>query len=385
MIKTLKLSDKTVRRFKTHKTWKFSTLDLADTILLEQGNNESLYLDTERALAPEQQVTETPVSIKYGKHISGTFFPLDSKYYNSDEEPVNHDGSYQRVVYNSVKHLFYNNYNVGMVPDYTNSGIPKLVFSDKNPLMVFGSETGKYSSKDYTSDVLGSDVSDSERRVLGDDVVVLEVPSNIFGEKIKPTSFKITDYSSPYDRVEIVDDGATNLVVGKQSFNDINEVWLGGVSEVRSDNTPSENFDYADLTFGYRLSSDGKYFLTGCPILPDAPSEAQTGSAGLYKHDPDGNGFRLIRKFICPFTQNGLSVEIQNDNTGFLINELGDILVAGDFSINDNFGDAVELGWGICAIGSPMSHIRGVATDNATGHVFLYEKNKGRGRALGSY
>ena len=105
MIKTLKLSDKTVRRFKTHKTWKFSTIDLVDTILLEQGDNNSLYLNTEHAIATEQQQVETPLKIKYGKKIEGTFFPRGSKYYDSNVEPVNYDGSYQRVVYNSIKHL----------------------------------------------------------------------------------------------------------------------------------------------------------------------------------------------------------------------------------------------------------------------------------------
>jgi len=39
------------------------------------------------------------------------FYPVDSIYYNAQTNPTNLDGTYQGQVYNTVKNMFYNNYN----------------------------------------------------------------------------------------------------------------------------------------------------------------------------------------------------------------------------------------------------------------------------------
>ena len=339
MIKTLKLSDKSVRRFKSHKKWKYTTLDQGDSIVLEQGDDLPIFLDTDFKLATEQNQSDFKLSIKQGKNIKGTFFKEDSKYYNSETEPMNYDGSYQRVVYNSVKHLFYNTYGVGQILSDEISEISSTAYN-KNPMYVFGSETGIYDSAAYSSDVIGVSPNKTERRILGDSVSLVEIPSDVFGEKIKPTSFKISDYSSRYGVIEIEDDGATNLVVGGDTFNKVDELWSGRSEEIIPDDD-EVIFDHSDLSHGHSLSSSGNYLLVGAPVSPTSPSELQTGKATLYKNNKETNRFETVKEFYCPFTQNGLAIEAQNDNTGFLVTELGNLLASSSFSINDNFGTSV--------------------------------------------
>ena len=371
MIKILKLSNKSVRRFTTNKEWKYSTLSSDDSLILEQGDDIPIFIDSETQLATEQNKADFKLNITHGKNIKGTFFSKDSKYFDEKTEPLNFDGSYQRVVYNSMKHLFYNEYGL--------AGNVKYDKYYKNPLNVFGGESGKYTPLDFKSDIVGQD-DDGERRVLGDEVTVLEIPTHVFGEKIKPTSFKITDYSSPYDAIEITDDGNTNLVVGSKTFNEISEVGLNKFIIANSETSSADkkiNIDYTDLTYGYVVASSDDYFISGAPILTDSPSELQSGRASLHKYDKSTKRFELLREFYCPFTQSGIAHETGNDNCQFILTELGNIVTSENSLINDSFGKSVELRGDICAVGSPNSHITGRNSDQATGHIFVYDKNKG--------
>ena len=373
MIKTLKLSDKTISKFKTHKEWKYSTTGSENSIILEQGNNIPIFTGVDSTLSTEQNDSSFNVNIKKGKNIKGTFFDKNSKYFNQLKEPLNPDGSYQRVVYNSVKHLFYNEYGLSSDVSFNKYY--------KNPMYMFGSETGIYTTEDFSSKTTQTlEGSRGERRVVGDEITVLEIPTKVFGEKIKPNSIKITDHSSKYESIVIEDDGNTNLIVGQDSFNEISEINLNSVNITIDENTSDENklfFDYSDITFGSSIASHDKYFISGSPVLPTSPSDMHSGRAALYKYNSEKLKFEMLKNFYCPFTQNGLAQEQQNDNTGFILSEIGNILSTGLSAPNDNFGKSVDLGWGICGIGSPHSSITGTDNEFASGHVFIYEKNKG--------
>ena len=132
---------------------------------------------------------------------------------------------------------------------------------------MFGSETGIYTSDEFSSKTTKTTKDNNgERRVVGDEIAVLEIPSNVFGEKIKPNSIKITDHSSKYESIVIEDDGNTNLVVGQNSFNEISEINLNSVNIVIGENTSDESklyFDYSDISFGSSLASYDKYFISG--------------------------------------------------------------------------------------------------------------------------
>ena len=391
MIKPLKSSDRIVRPFKTFKKWSFTNIDSSDVILLEQALDETeidhhmddlarvpLGWENENGASPEQQDLgndEIDINVKYGEPASGTFYPKGHRKYDPTKEPVNFDGSYYRVVYNTIKHLFYNEY---FVQHYDYNARKKI--NIKNPLMLFGVESAEYHDPSVVEDIdTGESYTDRriERRVLGDNVMVLEIPRKQFGEKIRPTSFKILDYSSDFEVIEIVDDGYTNLITGDGIFEDIKRINIETADKILAFKEPNEKFDARDFSFGEQLASSGKYFITGCPMELDELSESQTGTAFLYKHDDDAGSFRLLRAFECPFTQNGLALEQRHDHNNLLLKQLNGILISNDYSLNDNFGSAVELNERYCAMGSSKSHIRGESREESTGHVFVYERNKG--------
>ena len=244
---------------------------------------------------------------------------------------------------------------------------------------IFGSETGIYSSLNFNSKAIENDKR-SERRVLKDEVTLLEIPAGVFGEKIKPGTLKITDHSSDFDSIKIEDDGNTNLVVGSDTFNSVSEINLNTffTSITESSSTDAKlKVDYTDLSYGHSLDSHGDFLIVGAPILSSSPSENQSGRASLHKYNNTTKKHEIIKNFYCPFTQNGIARENTNDNCQFILSELGDIISNENLIVNDNFGKSVAISDTICAIGSPNSHINGRNTDQSTGHIFVYDKNKG--------
>ena len=151
-------------------------------------------------------------------------------------------------------------------------------------------------------------------------------------------------------------------------FSSINET-------TRDDN--KLNIDYTDLSYGYTVDTHGDFLIAGAPILSTSPSENQSGRASLHKYNSETQKHDLVKNFYCPFTQNGLAHENRNDNCQFILSEIGDIISNEETTLNDDFGKSVSIHDTICAIGSPMSHINGKNTDQPTGHIFVYEKNKG--------
>lgn len=383
MIKSLKSSDKIVRPFKTFKTWKFQNKVHDDNILLEQQDDTSddtvILDDEECSLSMESQTITSVLNFKFGKKIEGMFFPQGHKYYDREKEPINVDGTYYRTTYSSVKHLFYNDYNIPY-EDKLLDMLGEESRNIKNPLKLFGVESSEYVDPSEVEDIdtgeryTGRPI---ERRVLGDSLMLAEIPRKFFGEKIKPKSFKMVDYSSEFEDINIVDDGYTNLITGKGVFNNISKINFNEVMQIGAYKEEGSKFDARDLHFGYRLASTEKYFLSGTPMPYYSMSESHSGSAFLYKYDDELGDFRLVRAFICPFTQNGLSIEQRQDHNGLLTKQLDGLLLGDDYSLNDNFGDAVELTDQFCAIGSSRSHIRGECEGDSTGHIFVYERNKG--------
>jgi hypothetical protein len=377
MIKTLKVSDKTIRKFNASKNWLYSSSEASDAILLEQevsveGKDVKIPIfgDIENSIALEQSDLQKGVKLRYAEKIEGTFYPYGHALYDAEKEPRNTDGTYARTIYNSVNHLFYNNYGV-----YENEdGI-------RNPMMIFGSETGNYSTPTGNFDTIYSNSNNSEVRILGNKAWVIDFSKAQMGDKLIPKKIKIKDFNSPHGVVEIVDDGTTNLVISDSSLNSLQAMNLTA-NTFEIDRSKSETgFDYSNLSFGENVDSFDRYVLVGCPVDRTAPTDIKTGKAELIKYgknyETDKSEFQVVREFKCPFTQSGLAQEIGGDSTNFLLNQLGDILTLGDYTVDDNFGSAIKINENFCAIGASGSHIRGVPTKSAQGHVFIYEKDKG--------
>ena len=114
------------------------------------------------------------------------------------------------------------------------------------------------------------------------------------------------------------------------------------------------------------ISSNNKYILVGSPVDESAVDESQSGSATLFKHDEQNKKFRCLKKFYCPFSQNGLALEMRQDHNDLLLKEISDVLLGSDYSLNDQFGNSLQIDETICAIGSPRSHIRGTPDEHRT-------------------
>jgi hypothetical protein len=201
MIKSLKRNDIRYTPFVANKSWNAQNQRFEDLISWQSGSESGSLLLTffdygdgtkmsevssafSSAIAYQQQDPDF-VRFKIGKEITGsTFYTVDSKYYNSDTNPVNIDDSYQRLVYNTVKNLYYK--------------------ESENPTQIFGLE-----SLD-TSGV---------NRSLPSQISVFSVPQNKFGEKIVPYSVKINQELEDC-HVTAIDDGNTNLVISGSTFVD---------------------------------------------------------------------------------------------------------------------------------------------------------------------
>lgn len=143
MFKSLSNNTAKVREFDVYKNWSFN----------------------------QSTMTERNLKIQTGVSGSGPFIV--------DQESTNSDGSYIRLIYNSIKKLYYPDY-----PEFQSSSL----------------------SQSFNYNYSSMDTLQYSTRSLGTNVSVLNIPKMVFGEKIKVNSVKITSNSIDY-----TDDGFNNL------------------------------------------------------------------------------------------------------------------------------------------------------------------------------
>jgi hypothetical protein len=192
MIKSLNRDDIQVTPFIAAKTWNLQNIEDEDLILWMSGSKSGsishIYIDYGDGsstpitnsycdISLQQQNSQLTAKYQRGVSGSGTYFPVNSVYYDSVSQPVNLDGTYMSVVYNVNKQLFYNTYD--------------------NPTQIWGLENINLNSN---------------HRLLTDAMDVFTLTKNQFGEKIIPNSVIIQDDLGEIDYT-IVDDGNTNLVL----------------------------------------------------------------------------------------------------------------------------------------------------------------------------
>ncbi len=193
MIKLLKQYQIQVTPFGATKDWALNNTDNENLLLFEStGSDDGLpialeFLDygdgsgypVENALcdiALEQQTNDLATS-QTGLNVKGIV--------NTDTEPLNDDGTYKRSIYHQVKTMFYNSY--------------------LDPSKIWGVE-----NIDFT-------LSQTQRN-LSDQFRLVDIPRNVYGDKIVPKTVKV--YDNTLDNVYIViDDGNGNLFAGKNLFS----------------------------------------------------------------------------------------------------------------------------------------------------------------------
>ena len=202
MIKSLNRDDIQVTPFVAKKLWNPTNIEATDLILWMSGSLSGsishIYIDYGDGttspvtnsvcnLALQQQEYDF-VQYHRGLNITGTFFPVGNQYYNSASNPVNIDGTYMRMVYNTNKQLFYNTYD--------------------NPTQLWGVENFNLQSTN---------------RILTDVIDVFTIPKNYFGEKISPHSVIIIDNQDDSTYL-ITDDGNQNLILSGSYFSTYQEI-----------------------------------------------------------------------------------------------------------------------------------------------------------------
>jgi hypothetical protein len=146
------------------------------------------------------QLTGSDVSIdRYlGKNLSGLFNPL------SDPTTGTIYPQYQRLIYDSVKELYYSNY---LSSSYGSSATTQSLVPGATPEGdVFVGPTdssGKYFNYNQTTLTFEKIFPTSS----GEEIVAISIPSRLYGNYIQPSSF-IFDYSSSFT---VYDDGQGNL------------------------------------------------------------------------------------------------------------------------------------------------------------------------------
>jgi hypothetical protein len=146
------------------------------------------------------QLTGSDVSIdRYlGKNLSGLFNPL------SDPTTGTIYPQYQRLVYDSVKELYYSNYLSSSYgsPATTQSLVPGA--TPEGDVFVGPTDSsGKYFNYNQTTLTFAKLFPTSS----GEEIVAISIPSRLYGNYIQPSSF-VFDYSSSFT---VYDDGQGNL------------------------------------------------------------------------------------------------------------------------------------------------------------------------------
>lgn len=198
MLKELKKNDTLVTPYIATKDWQLSNTANEDIIFAENGNTvaiESIQYTNTNAIsvnsncfvAIENQSLDL-ATIREGLKISGFFYP--------GIDPINNDGTYKRLIYSQISNMFYNHY--------------------RDPTKIWGTEQ------------IDFDTSQT-KRYLSDLFKLLDIPTEIFGEKIVKGSVEIIDNTLD-DATIITDDSFNNLFAGPNLFSKRQE--LGNHSNI---------------------------------------------------------------------------------------------------------------------------------------------------------
>jgi len=134
-----------------------------------------------------------------GLNTSSLFDP------NTDPTTGQVSTQYQRLVYDSVKELYYSNYLSSSYGDNVTTGsLVPGADSEGDRLVGSSQSTGKYFNYPQTSLTYQKYFPTASNSVVG----VISIPGRLFGEYILPNSFTITAESG-----SIYDDGEGNLIL----------------------------------------------------------------------------------------------------------------------------------------------------------------------------
>ena len=207
----------------------FKSLTVQDVILSPFEVNKSLTF-----IGNALTSSEIGIDRYLGKNITGSFNPLS--------DPITgyiNTSSYQRLIYDSVKHLYYTNFLTSQTGDTASLYTTVYGFDTVGDVRL-----GDYNNTNYYN-YLQSTLTQSRYFPTSSDSVIgiISVPQKLFGNKIKPGSFNFTS-----DSGSIIDDGEGNLLLNGGNVCG-NIIYQHGLVIITSDSTPGGS--------GYGLSTYG--------------------------------------------------------------------------------------------------------------------------------
>lgn len=198
MLKSLKKYEIQTKPFEAVKTWALNNTHNDNLLLFEStgpddglpyaleyidyGNNIGYPIPNSSCNISLEQQDADLATLELGLNIIGIFYP--------DSDPQNIDGTYKRSVYHQVKTMFYNLY--------------------LDPTKIWGVEN------------IDFPLSRTERRI-SDEIRLIDIPRNVFGDKMVPKSVVMTDNTTDNEYL-ITDDGNGNLFAGTNLFSHQQEI-----------------------------------------------------------------------------------------------------------------------------------------------------------------
>ena len=229
-----------------------------------------------------------------GKNLTSSFNPIS--------DPTTGyivTGSYQRLIYNSAKHLYYSNFLSSSTGDLaaTSSTIFGL---DETSNVLVGNvlSTNNYN---YLQNTLTQSryFPTASNEIIG----VISIPQNLFGDQIKPGSFIFSSESG-----SLSDDGQGNLIFSLDNTVRGNIIYQHGLALITKDTNGGDKYGsavYGTSTYGTGTNPFIENFISSSNVTCSF-SSSYTIYETLFKCTLRENEFN--------FTQNPSAVE--NQTTG---------------------------------------------------------------------
>lgn len=171
-----------------------------------------------------------------GKNITDSLFNP-----NSDLTTGNINTQYQRLVYNSIKELYYSNHlSSSYIDNINTSSLIPGRDEEGNRLTGTPQSDGRYFNYPQTTLTYEKYFPTASNETIG----VISIPSGLFGNFIKPNSFRFIAESG-----SIYDDGEGNLIFSG-SGNICGNIFYGhGLAIITSDSNPGQDV-YGTAVYG---------------------------------------------------------------------------------------------------------------------------------------
>ena len=224
----------------------YKQLLASDILVTPLEVSKAFYLNT------LSEVTGSGVDRFLGKNITGLF--------STSEATTGHiTTEYQRLIYNSAKELYYSNYQSSSYGDPVS--IPVIVPNefDSGPASSAG-RFDNYLQTDLTFERYFPTASDA---IIG----VFSIPKHLYGDKILPNSFSMTDFSVGV----ISDDGEGNLILNSTPNKIVgNIIYQHGIAVVTNNVSGIVNSFTTGSNFRCEFSSSYTIYETQykCTINP---------------------------------------------------------------------------------------------------------------------